>query len=358
MSKYGVADINKQVRSQGNLNRLEDLTPIFQRTQKQPTLLSFLFNPTEQFMTTNVFQHDYKTRNNVSAVGDAPYNERGEFVDKETVQTFLYQIPHFPLQGSVRIEDYLNVRQPGTANEYDTEARLVGTEMSEMDKAYTLLDERAFAHILTTGTAYRPNGTVPAEDFYENYTGTAAGSRPTVNFDFADADFVAQTAGVMATKMIRDNSNDGFSSGGYIAICGSEFFQDRITDPDEQSVYIRRSELEQDPLVRRLADFFQDYRMYRGADNILYIEYDGTVGGSDLIAAGDAYIMPMNISQQMIRAYAPAHHRDYVNSRALPTYAWRLEDDWEGIRLMRESNFLDVLQNPGVIIRATSTRRS
>ena len=116
--------------------------------------------------------------------------------------------------------------------------------------------------------------------------------------------------------------------------------------------------LAQDPLIESLAEFYQEYDMYLGSDGILYIEYSAAIGGTELIPSDEAFIMPRNISDQIVRAYAPAHSARYVNRVALRDYGWRYENEFDGIRILRERNFIDVLQNPGVVIRATSTRRA
>lgn len=359
--KLGRFNISKSVvRDLGDLNSLHDMTQMISRSPNVPDLVSQLLGDSvrEEFGATSTFEHDDET-SYVVDVKDKAYTERGEtFDERRDNKTHLFKIPSFGIQTHIKPSDALRRRVPGTENQLDTVDRLVANDIADIQKSMALFRERALVSTITSGSLYVPNGSVQSYDFYQEYTGVSAGSRPTVNFDFGDVNAYPREVGEDARNKIADSLLDGQTVDGFIALCGKNFFRERITHPKEEQAMVDRSGiLGQDPLIQRLDNFTNGrmYRRYMGADEILYVEYTAKVGGQPLIADDEAYIMPINAGELFVQAYAPAETMQYVNTTAERQYAWRFDDEFSGTKLFYETNTGIYLVNPNSIIKCTMT---
>lgn len=344
------------VRDLGNLNNLHDQTAMVAKLPNIPTLLSNLVNPEELFLQTSTFEFDYSTYSQTMPQ-DKQYSERGLVSDSRKVtKTHLFKNPSFGLQGHIRPQDVLRRRKAGTDNVLETKEQVILEDMAAMRRAWALLSEKAIAHAITTGTLYVPNSTVASVDFYQEFTGVPASSRPSVDFDLGTPTFYPREAGEDARAKINDNLLEGQTVVGYIALCGRNFFKKRISHVKEEQVMIDRTGIDnQDPLIQRLGNFAQQYRKYRGSDDILYISYDAKIGGTALIPDDECYIMPVGAAGVFTKAYSPATTSSYVNTVAQREYQWRYDSEFDGTKLFSESNFGMYLINPNLIIKGTSS---
>jgi hypothetical protein len=344
------------VRDLGNLNSLHDLTADFAKADVIPTLLTSMFSPSETFLQTNIFEFDFTTYNQ-SMPTDKQYSERGIVQnDRKTTKTHLFQVPSFGMQNFVRPQDVLKRRKAGTDNVLETMEAVVLEDMAAMRKGWALLAEKAIAHSIVTGTLYVPNSTVAAVDFYQEFTGVPASSRPSVDFKLGTPTEYPRDAGEAARSLILDNLLEGQTVEGFIALCGRAFFNKRIKHIKEEQVYPNRQGIdEQDPLIKRLGLFANTYRKYRGADDILYISIESKIGGSSLIPDNECYIMPVGTAGIFSKYYAPSQTMEYVNSVAQREYMWRQDSTFDGVRMFMESNFGMFLINPNLIVKGTSS---
>jgi len=357
--KFGRFDIQKAVtRDLGDLNHLHDMTGALRTSPNLPNLLTTLIGDSfnVEFLSTDTFEHDV-TNQRVSEIKDKSFHERGNYFDaREQTKTHLFKVPSFGIASHIRPRDALKARVAGTKDQLENIESLVQKDIRDMRNSFALLQERAIAYTITAGGLYVPNGSVASTDFYLEYTGTAASSRPSVDFTLGTATSYPREAGEKARQMIADSLLDGQSVDGYVALCGRDFFNKRIKHPKEEQAMVDRSGIAgQDPLIQRLANYSQQYRMYRGADDILYIQYDARIGGTPLVADGECFIMPVNTSGIFTQAFAPAETMTYVNTIAEREYAWKVEDEFSGTKLFMESNFGIYLQNPNSIIKGTSS---
>lgn len=358
MSKIGLHRISKAVsRDLGNLNGLHDISSmLLENSPNIPNLISTLIGDAMdvEYLNTNKWEHDSRTTR-VVLPEDKSFSERGDYFGaREQVKTHLFKVPSFGIQSHVRPTDAIRSRQPGTKDTLDTMDRLVANDIRDIRRSFALLQEVALAHLITTGTSYVPNGSAPDYDFYTEYAGTSAAARPKIEFDLDNPLAYPREDGENARALINDNLLDGQSVEDYVALCGRTFFQKRIKHPSEEKAMVDRSGIDaQDPLIKRLANFAQQYRMFRGSDGILYVQYDAKIGGTPVIADNECYVMPTNVQGMFARRYAPAETMQYVNTIALPEYAWRSDNEFTGTHLMYESNFGDYLLNPLAVIKGT-----
>ena len=339
------------VRDLANLNGLHDLTQEISERPLIPTLLSQMVQANPMFLQTNTFEHDFTHYKNFLP-SDKAYAERGQVVDARPVtDTHLHKVPSFGVQAAIRPEDVLRRRKPGTDNELEAMEAVVGEDMAAIGRGWDLFKERAIAHAITTGTLYVPNGTVASVDFYQEYTGAA---RPTVTYTFTNLTVHPKTYGEVARRRILDNLYDGQQVSGFVAICSPEFFTSLTTHPKWEQAMVERSGLVgQDPLIKRFENFAAQYQQVLYADNVLYIEYAGRIGGTQIIPAGEAYMLPLGVDL-FSEVYAPAQTKTYINTVAEREYLWRVDNEFDGTRLFSESNVGLFLQNPLLIQKLVS----
>lgn len=354
--QIGKFQIQKSVtRDLGNINGLHDMSSMLEKSPNIPSLLTELINLDTEYLNTNAYEHDYQ-RNKVVLPQDKSFSERGAYFDaRPEVKTHFFKIPSWGIQSNISAKDVLRSRQPGTKDTLDNKERLVLQDIRDMRRSMALLKEKSLAHLITTGTSYVPNGTAPSYDFYLEYTGTAATSRPQVDFKLGDATFYPAEAGEDARAKILDSLLDGQDVGGFVALCGRNFFKRRKQHIKEEQAMVDRQGIDgQDPLIKRLAQFSK-YRMYRGADDILYIQYEAKINGAALIGENECYILPANTDGIFKEVFAPAETETYVNTIAQAEYAWRADNEFSGTQLMFESNMGVFLLNPESIIKGITS---
>jgi len=341
------------VRDLGNLNGLHDITSMVAERPNLPTLISQIVNPSAQFLQTNTFEHDY-TIYTQAMPSDKSYGERGQVIEaRPATRTHLHKIPSFGVQSHVRPTDVLRRRKAGTDNILETMEAVVAEDMGSIGRGWDLFTEKALAHAITTGTLYVPNGTVAAIDFYQEYTG---GARPVVNYALSTLTVHPRKFGEEARRRIADNLLEGQQVNGYVALCGTTFFDNLMSHPKWEQAMIDRSGLQgQDPLIKRFENFSQQYRMFRGADDILYIEYAGQIGGAPLIPATEAYIMPVGAQGIFTEVFAPAETMGYVNTVAQREYMWRVDSEFDGVKMYSESNKGLFMISPLLVQKCTSS---
>lgn len=357
--KLGRFNVQKAVtRDIADLNSLHDLTGMISTTPNVPNLVSQLLGSSiqEEFLATNIFEHDAVSRSVVD-IQDKSYSERGQtFNEREDVKTHLFKVPSFGIQTHIKPSDILRRRVAGTKDELETVDSLVAKDIADIQNSMALFRERQLVSTITTGQLYVPNGSVQSYDFYAEYAGLTAATRPTVAFPLNDVNAYPRESGEDARNLIADSLLDGQTVDGYIALCGKNFFRKRIAHPKEEQAMVDRSGiLGQDPLIQRLNNFTNGrmYRKYMGSDEILYVEYTARVGNTPLIADDEAYIMPINAGEVFVQAYAPAETMQYANTTAERQYAWRYDDEFSGTKLFYETNNGLYLVNPLSIIKAT-----
>lgn len=356
--KINGLEITKAVRDMGDLNKLHDLTGMISRSPNVPTFMTDLLGGSigSEFLSTNTFEHD-AVESFIADIEDKAFSERGvAFNERDATKTHLFKVPSFGIQTHIKPSDALRRRVEGTKDTMETIDRLVAKDLANIQKSWALFEERQIVNTITSGSLYVPNGSVQSYDFYAEYTSNNAANRPSVEFKFGDPNAYPREVGEEARNFIADNLLDGETVDDFICICGKDFFKQRISHVKEEQAMVQRSGiLGQDPLIERLDNFTNGklYRKYRGADDILYVEYTARVGGNPLIAADEGYIMPVNAGSAFVRAYAPAETMQYANTTAQSQYAWRYDDEFSGTKLFWESNQGLYLTNPNLIVKAT-----
>jgi hypothetical protein len=258
-----------------------------------------------------------------------------------------FAIPHFTLDDAITPRDIQGKRAFG-ADILETVAAVRARKLETIRQSWSATKEKAIWHVITTGTAYAPNGNVS----YDWYTQFGA-SRVTVDFELntATTDIIQKTEQVFTA--IQDNALDGSVRGDIFAIASPEFFSKLIGHPTMKALYLAYQQSPQILKERlRAAGYDARYREFT-IGSITYVEYRG-VGpdGVRYIPAGECYFLPSDMGDNFVEYFAPADHFDFVNTAGQELYAFEYSDSrGQLIEIQTESNFLHVLRRPQLIVK-------
>lgn len=277
--------------------------------------------------------------------GDARRGGPRGFVEAETVITKPLSIPFFPLDSAIRPTDLQNLRQWGTEDAPQTVDMALTRIMERLRRYQGALREKALVEALM-GNAYAPNGTVAAQNYYTIFEET----QTQVAFDLTNTAVNPAGKAEEAWGAIIDNAQDGQSNYDVIAICGSGFFQKLIEHPDVVNAYTYYQST-QEPLRQRLGGG-SIYREFVW-QNVRYIEYRGSFGGTALLPVEEAWFFPLGIEDMFKVYHAPADTIDAVNTMGQELYMFVRRTDRK-VDVESETSLLCVNSRPSLVVRATS----
>jgi hypothetical protein len=338
------------VRSYTNAFEVVDYTQELAIVPNSWTLLtdSGLFS--EEYLTTRTVTFE-QTDYTLGLIADQYWGAKPQANKDDIRKIHSFAIPHFPVVDALLPSDINGVRAYGNQNAAMTEAEALARKIARIRKNYDVTKEVAAFKTLTTGTAYAPNGTV-VTNFY-----TDMGVTQTV-VDFvlgtASTDVVAKVESVIAS--MQDNALTGDVITGIIGYASPEFFAKLIAHAKVQAAYTYYSATSGQEIQRNRAGGGTGlYREFTYA-GIRFIEVRTVLAGQRLVPANDCIFVPIGTSDSFVRYYAPANKFGYVNTIAEPAYMWTTRDaKGERIDIDAESNFINVLRRPQLVIRGTTS---
>ncbi len=282
-------------------------------------------------------------------VTDVHRGARHQVSMDHTRRMHAFAMPHFTLDDAITPRDVQGKRAFGV-DALETVAAVRARKLETIRQSWAATMEKAHWHTIVTGTAYAPNATV-AYDWYAQFGAT----RKVVDFQLntSTTDLIQKTEEVFAH--IQDNALDGSVRGEIFAVASPEFFNKLIGHPTMKALWLAYQQSPQilrDRLTARGYD--ARYREFT-IGNITYIEYRG-VGpdGVRYIPANDCYFMPSDMGDNFTTYFGPADHFDFVNTQGQEMYAFEYGDNrGQMIEIQTESNFIDVLRRPQLIVRGT-----
>lgn len=342
------------VRETGNPNFLQDRTSTINKIENEYGLFTQLGIFDMEGITTRTFQYD-QYEDGFGLIEDRAWGgKRDQFVGKEVLKTYAFPVPHFPFDGHIKPSDIQSRRLPGSDNEFDTVDAAVARELARIRSSWSQTKEWALRTAIVTGSVYAPNGTVTT-----NYFTDLGVTQKTVDYLLGAGTTILQEKGEEVVGHIQDNMLDGTLVTDIVAVCSPSFFSRLVRHAayEEAYKYYAASNSNGDVLRDRLATMNGKYRTFRGGDGIMYIEYRGTMKGTDLIPDGEAYAFPLDASGETFKViHAPADHMDYVNTEGQEMYAWTYElDRGKGVDVETESNFAPMIFKPQCVVKLTTS---
>lgn len=309
-----------------------------------------LVNQMGIFNNEGVAQHSItveKMDQTLALITDRVRGERNNMNKDDLRELHSFAIPHFPLDDYIKPEDVQGKRAYGEANAEEQVAAVRARKLNRIRRNHAVTLEAARCQALTAGTVYAPNNTV-VTDWYSSFGIT----RKEVDFDLGTAatDVIAKGEEVIAH--IQDNILSGDIVTEIVAICSPEYFSKLISQAGVKEAYKYYTST-QEPNRNRLGSGLYREFVHGG---IRYVEYRGKYNGSALIPAGDAYFLPMGVEDMFMTYFSPANKFSFVNTTGEEAYVFEYPGSRdEEIVLQSESNFVNMLRRPQIVVRGFSS---
>jgi len=340
-----------------------DVSPLVQRTQIAPKLLTALFGGeiNSIFNQTRTVRHDDLQHEGVSVAGKQ-YSEYGPRALTDKPRQLSYDIGSFGVTYNTKPGDISGRRTPGT-NELMTEEYLLGQLGNKVDKAWVKFEEQLIATLLTTDSNFTAGGNHTTYDYFVEVMGdtranliAGANGSGQVSMQLAGSVDHIELFTEQADYLQTDLEKTGNDSSMTVVICGKNFFAQRLEiERDVGFNRELRNTLDMQSMGVPAGGFGSGQFNYQWFDSprdgIRYIRYAASYDGAKMIGDDDAYMVPIGAENFLRTAYAPAQTRTYVNTVAQSAYAWSKVDDRQGTTVASEKNVLGIAVNPQLIRR-------
>jgi hypothetical protein len=309
-----------------------------------------LVNELGVFEPEGVAQHSItveKIDQSLALITDRVRGERNNMNKDDNRELHSFAIPHFPLDDYIKPEDMQGKRAYGSADAEEQLAQVRGRKLARIRRNHAVTLEAARMQALTAGTVYAPNNTV-VTDWYSSFGIT----QKSVDYVLGTGttNIIGKNEEVIAH--IQDNVLNGDIVTSIVALCSPEFFSKLINNASVKEAYKYYASL-QEPARNRLGS-----GLYREFDHagIRYIEYRGSYNGNKLIPANDAVFMPLGVTDMFKTYFSPANKFSFVNTTGEEAYVFEYPSDRdEEIVLQSESNFVNMLRRPQVVVKGTTS---
>lgn len=274
-----------------------------------------------------------------------------------------FPVPHFPLDDLISPQDVQGQRAYPTGNTGDALVETLDLVRARkiarirMNHAWTL--EYARAQAITAGTVYAPNGTV-----VQNWNTEFGITRTSVDFLLGTSTTEILDKINTCIAAIQDGAT-GATVTGTVVLTSPEFFARLIAHPAVKTAYQYYTST-QEPLRQRMTAGGGDLANGQAQQTLAmnrqfvyggttFIEYRGSYNGSRLIPASTAFMVPLGTDA--FRTYfSPANRFGLVNTMGEQVYLFETENlSGTQIDLQSESNFVNALLRPGLIVNITSS---
>lgn len=350
-------DIQKQlVRASSNGFLLNDMTPMVNMGNlAEPSLLTVLMGGADTtsriFLDgTNIFEYDEVDYTPALMNGKA-FSDKGNRIKKDRPKNRFFEVGSKGISLNVSPKDIMRRRRPGS-NEQLAMEDVLNDQINKAQRAVAFEEELESASILTTGTNRTAGGPFTSYDYHNDILGSSRPAATTINF--AGTDPVASTA-IRNRTLVMGNraAKYGLRVTGYDVIAGDNFFNAAF-EYEKKTTLARDLRTTIDLATQAVPTIDNGGFRYDNFESPLsgvrYIRYSASLGGSQLIADNDAYLIPRLSGDTLIRkVYAPAQTTQYVRSVAQELYSWFYEDEFEGVTGFYEQNSLMALVRPDLI---------
>lgn len=255
-----------------------------------------------------------------------------------------FNVPHIPLDDTVRAADVVNVRAFGSETELETIAQRVNDKIASMRQSHELtLEYHRLGAI--KGNVLDSDGVTVVHNMFTEFGCTQLAP---VLGGFAEFDFTAATPSVKTTCMgIVRAIEQQLGNAPYDHIhcfCDATFFDGLTNEAGVQAAYA---------LWQQGAALRDDMRKGFTYGGITFEEYPGTVGAVQLVEAGAAYCFPVGCQDLFTTTFAPADYVETVGTMGLPMYARQeLMPMGRGVNISTQSNPLCLCTRPMSLVRA------
>lgn len=258
------------------------------------------------------------------------------------------RIPHVPYFQSVLADDVQNIRAFGSETELMGVAEYVNDQLIAMKNDHEVTHE--FHRIgALKGIVYDgDNSTV----IYNLQTEFGLNVQ-TQNWAAADASF-APTVTAAIRKIADKLGNESFSR--VVCLCGNSHFDGIVKHASMSAAYDRWRDGE----FLRMSHIGPAWYAAATAgfqyQNVLFINYRGTIGDVTFIPDTEAYYFPVGVPGLFREVIAPADFMETVNTKGRKYYAKMEPLPFDkGMQLHTQSNVLAICTRPDCVVKSTYT---
>ena len=152
---------------------------------------------------------------------------------------------------------------------------------------------------------------------------------------------------VISLKGTVEDVLGGVAYTGMHALCSKEFFAALTSHPAVTETY-----------KYQMGNVLREDRRYTGFEfgGVFWEEYRGSVGGTRLIAANKALLIPLGVPDMFMTYFSPAPYMETVNTIGLPYYMKAKTMDYDvGVEWQVQSNPLHINTRPNAVLELTAT---
>ena len=336
-------------RSYSNAFEVVDYSQELALIPNQWTLLNDIGLFSEENLSTHTVTFE-EIAQSLGLVGDVMRGSKPMTNKDDLRKIHSYPLAHFAMQDKILPQDIQGKRAYGSTDAAETEAAVLARKMARIRRNFDITQEVARFSTLTTGNVYAPNGTI-AGNFFTDFGVT----QKTVDFNFSSATADITGACEQVIAQMQDNAQTGDVITGVVAYCSPEWFAALISHAKVTDAYRYYSATANQEILRNRAGGSGLYREFTFA-GIRFVEVRTVLAGQKMVPANQVVFVPVGTSDTFVTYYGPANKLDYVNTIAERTYLWSFRDPkGESVELDAESNFINVLRRPALVVKGTKS---
>lgn len=319
---------------------VSSLTAAINETDYVPGRLGEIGLFDEEGITTTTAQVE-KRGEALELVSAADRGQSGQIVAGTKREMIPFNAIHLPERATILADEVQNMRAFGQESEVEMVQNVVNQRLAKMRRQ---LDATLEFHRIgaITGKILDADGTTVLLNLF-----TAFGiTQQTVNCALT-TDTTRVRSKIVDAKRKAEKALGASRVTSWRVLCGSSFFDNLINHPDVKAAYER---WEQGAALR------DDMRGGFPFAGVVFEEYRGSVGGTDFVAAGEAYLVPEGVPDLFITRFAPADYVETVGTMGLPVYAKQeLMQFGKGIDMESQSNPINLCTRPKAVIKLTES---
>lgn len=260
-------------------------------------------------------------------------------------------VPHLQRDDAIYADEVQGARMFGDEIAVETLMGKIAERAVEHSQDIAVTEEYHRLKVITAGQLLDADGDV-IYDYMDEFGETLKAE--------IDMSFDTNSGGALrklTTGIKRDMGKtlDGLPYTRIICICGNSFFDDLIANQEVREAHLNTAEAKK--LLQAYIGNGADGQW--GAyefDDIMFINYRGAIGGTDLVHTDKGHFIPMGVPGLFRTVYAPADYIETVNRPGQRLYAkqWEMPNG-KGVNLEFQSNPLHYCTRPRVLFRAKRT---
>lgn len=251
-------------------------------------------------------------------------------------------VPHFEINDAIYAESVQNVRAFGTTSQLETVVAKVMQRQSKHVRSMAATEENARVGAVKGVVTYADGSTL---DLFSEF-GVSQLSEVAFNLAAAADGALRKSCATVVRTLTKELSGIGYSA--VHAICGDNFFDDLLGNPEVRATFDGWSEAK---ILREgyVGPNKSSYGMFEFG-GIVWENYRGDTGGSAFVDTDKCHIFPVGVPDLFQTIYAPADYEETVNTLAERLYARQYAmPNGKGRHLDVQMNALQVCTRPRVL---------